>query len=164
MINLYGFLFITIFGVLSHFIYDWSNHNKYALVFFATNESVWEHLKLVVFPSLVWILIELPFNYNNPNFILAKFVSLFVAILMITFLHYLYIYFFKKHNSIYSICIFVFSIALGQFLSYLILKSNYHNTFLNYLSLIGLIFIYIIFLISTLIPGKWDIFKDKTKK
>ena len=160
MIEFYGFLFISIFGSLSHFLYNWSNENKYAAVFFAVNESVWEHMKLVVFPVFVWIIIEIPFLYDNPNFIVAKFLSLIIMLILIPSLYYLYIFLFKKHNVIFSIFEFLLSIALGQYISYIVLKSNSISNIYSYISLILLIIIFSYFLIATLIPGKSDIFVD----
>lgn len=163
MIEFYGFLFISLFGTLSHFLYDLSN-NKYAAVLFAVNESVWEHMKLVVFPSLVWLIIEIPFIGDNPNFILAKFVSLITMLVLIPILYYFYIWIFKKHNVIFSIFEFIFSIFVGQFLSYLVLKIDLVGKIYNNISLIFLILIYSYFLVATLIPGNSDIFIDPITK
>ena len=83
MIELIGAFFISILGTFLHFTYDLSNHNKYVSLFSAVNESVWEHLKLLVFPSFLWTLIEIPFLYKNHNFLFAKCVSLIIMTLII---------------------------------------------------------------------------------
>ena len=161
----YGFLFISILGTILHFTYDLSNHNKYVGLFSAVNESVWEHMKLVVFPSLIWTLIEIPFLYDNHNFIFAKFISLMTMLFLIPFLFYLAKHLFKKNYLLLDILIFYIAVGVGCLISFYILKAKDIPAFINYLSLIGLLFIYGYFLIATLIPGKSIVYNDpKTNK
>ena len=48
-----SYILVSVLGVLLHFTYDWSGENKFVGLFSATNESMWEHLKLIFFPMLV---------------------------------------------------------------------------------------------------------------
>lgn len=160
MIELYGFIFIVIFGTLAHFIYDWSNHNKYIALLVAVNESVWEHMKLIVLPSLIWLLIEIPFIGSNSNFMIAKLVSLMTMLFFIPVMFYLYQLIFKKTNLVFDIIEFVVAIALGQYFSYLVLNMNSFNRTLSFICLLIYIFIDGYFLIATIIPGKSKIYKD----
>ena len=164
MIDFYGFLFISILGTLFHFTYDASGHDKYVSLFSAVNESVWEHMKLVVFPSLVWLLIEIPFSYKNPNFLTSKCISLISMILLIPTLFYIMKKLFKKNIFIIDILIFYISIGVGQYLSYLIKNNILVEPTFNYISLIILIMVYGYFLIATFLPGKSDIYTDPITK
>ena len=164
LIEFWGFLFISILGTILHFTYDLSNHNKYVALFSAVNESVWEHMKLVVFPSLIWLLFEIPFLYQNSNFIIAKAVAIGTMILIIPLFYYVYKYIFKSNSFIVDILIFYVAVGLGQFFSYLILKANPIALFLNYISLFVLIFIYGYFLIATFLPGDDHIYVDPVTK
>ena len=56
LIEFFGFLFNIILGTIGHFLYDWSNNNKIIGFFFATDESIWQHLKLDITPVLLWII------------------------------------------------------------------------------------------------------------
>ena len=51
-----GMIFSAVLGTLSHFFYEWSGQNPVAALFYPVNESTWEHMKLVFFPILIWIL------------------------------------------------------------------------------------------------------------
>lgn len=51
-----GFLFTSVLGTLSHFFYDWSGRNPLAALISPVNESIWEHMKLLFFPALLWSL------------------------------------------------------------------------------------------------------------
>ena len=97
----FSFIIISIVGTLFHFLYDWSGHNKMIGLFAAVNESTWEHIKIAVTPSLLWGLID-GFLYGaNPNYFLAKSMSLLTMIVVIPVLFYLYSYLLKKHVLIF---------------------------------------------------------------
>lgn len=45
-----GILFVSVLGVLMHFVYEWSGSNRFVGLFAPINESTWEHMKLLFFP------------------------------------------------------------------------------------------------------------------
>ena len=45
-----GILAVWVSGSLFHFVYDWTGKNTFAGLFFPTNESTWEHMKLAFLP------------------------------------------------------------------------------------------------------------------
>lgn len=55
--HILGFFFTAILGTLSHFFYEWSNQNTLVGLFSPVNESTWEHMKLIFFPVLVYVLV-----------------------------------------------------------------------------------------------------------
>ena len=87
---------ISIVGTLSHFTYELSNHNKIVGLFAAVNESVWEHIKIALTPTLLWSLVDAYMYGSDPNYFFAKFVSLFSIIILMPTLFYGYKYIFKK--------------------------------------------------------------------
>ena len=52
--TLTGIVFVIITGTLSHFVYEWTGNSPIAAPFFPVNESTWEHMKLVFFPTLIY--------------------------------------------------------------------------------------------------------------
>lgn len=52
--TLIGIIFVLITGTISHFVYDWSGQNVFIGFFFPVNESIWEHMKLIFFPMLLY--------------------------------------------------------------------------------------------------------------
>ena len=56
----YGWLFVSLVGAASHFLYHWSNCAWAVGLLVAVNESVFEHLKLLIFPLLLWWLLLAP--------------------------------------------------------------------------------------------------------
>lgn len=52
-----GIIFVSAIGSLSHFLYDWSGQNHLVGLFTPVNESIWEHMKLLFFPMLLYSII-----------------------------------------------------------------------------------------------------------
>ena len=57
-----GFVFISVFGTLLHFVYEWTGENQIVGLFSPVNESIWEHMKLFFFPMLLFTVIMSYFN------------------------------------------------------------------------------------------------------
>lgn len=52
--EVYGVLFTAATGTLLHFVYEWSGSAVIVGLFAPVNESVWEHIKLLFFPGLLF--------------------------------------------------------------------------------------------------------------
>ncbi len=159
-----SFLFISIFGTISHFIYEWSNNNKIAAIFFPVNESVWEHIKMLITPTIIWLLILLPYLYNNPNYIFASMITLLSEIILIPLLFYSYTFFTKKAILIIDILSFYLIIFISIVLFYLIIKANPVSLIVSCISLLIIIKILILYLTLTKYPLKCFLFKDPITK
>lgn len=55
-----GVIFVLVAGTLSHFLYEWSKNSPVIGLFTPVNESVWEHMKLVFFPMLLYAFLMVP--------------------------------------------------------------------------------------------------------
>lgn len=78
-----GIFFTLILGSLGHFFYEWSDNNYVVGLFFATNESVWEHIKLALFPIFISFLLYGLFARAHSNFFAAFFMAMLTVILFI---------------------------------------------------------------------------------
>ncbi|MEG1620976.1 MAG: DUF6512 family protein [Oscillospiraceae bacterium] len=86
-----GFVLTTIIGSLLHFAYLWSGENAFVATFSPVNESVWEHLKLLFFPYMVYAIFELiRFTDDWRGIILSKTLGVLVGMLSILMLFYTY--------------------------------------------------------------------------
>ncbi len=156
---LLGFIFVSIFGTISHFFYFWSGKNKVIGILFPANESTWEHLKLSIFPTLIYFLVGF-IAINNNNYIFSFFTTLVVPIILIPLIFYSYTYFTKKSILIVDILIFYLTIFLAFLICYFILNFSSLNNIINFISIIGILFIIICYLTFTLFPPKIFLFKD----
>lgn len=160
MIEIFGFFFILILGTLSHFFYEWSGHKKIFALFFAVNESTWEHIKLVLGPTFLWMIIETPFLKLNNNFILSKLVCLLTMIIFIPVFYYTYRAIFKKNIFFLNILEFIFAISLGQTLSYVVYNYITVSPIISYISFILINVILILYLTCTYYAPKIFLFRD----
>lgn len=57
-ITVINIIVVSILGTLLHFSYDFSGQNYFVGLFSAVNESIWEHQKLLFFPTFLVSLIQ----------------------------------------------------------------------------------------------------------
>lgn len=119
-----GFVFACVLGALSHFFYEWSGENIVAGVFFAANESVWEHMKLVFFPFLVYFAIALPLAPRLYNRVFGAFVATFLAAALIPAVFYTYTAFTGKSVLAVDIATFVVAVLAGFVAAYKIFTTE----------------------------------------
>lgn len=155
---------ISLIGTISHFLYDITNHNRIIGLFVSVNESTWEHIKIALTPTFLWTIIDYFLYGNNPNYFIAKFISLFVIIILMPLLYYGYKKLLKKDYAIINIIIFYIVIIVSQFIFYYIINLDKLSFIYNYISYFGIFIIFGGYMIHTLMPGKNIIFKDPNTK
>lgn len=92
---LWGIPFICLTGSVMHFVYDWSGKLPAVGSFAPVNESIWEHLKLTLFPTLIWWLAGYFICSKNTHipfrqWFLSYTVSMLVCPLFIVTFYYTY--------------------------------------------------------------------------
>lgn len=113
----WGFVFTSVLGTLLHFLYDISGQSIIVAPFTAINESIWEHMKLLYFPMLIWSLVEYRLFANQiPNFRCAKLRGFFVGLLLIPVIYYTYTGAFGVFADWFNILIF-FIVAATAYIS-----------------------------------------------
>ena len=86
-----GFLIIGGLGTLGHFAYDLSDKNTILGYFTPVNESTWEHLKLLFFPTLIFSVFEYFLLKEKPrNYLPSVAVSLVIGLISIVTIFYTY--------------------------------------------------------------------------
>ncbi len=91
MFLLFGMVFTFFFGVLLHFVYDWSRNSLLVAFIAPTNESLFEHLKLLLTPFLLWALVEYAYYGQYMHaFVPGKVIGLWLGFLLMIGLHLLY--------------------------------------------------------------------------
>lgn len=91
-LEIIGAVIVCVCAPLLHFVYEWSGDNFLVGLFAATNESVWEHTKLIYFPMLVWAVVEYAvLKPDFKRFLAAKTVALaFCSLATIAFFYTLH--------------------------------------------------------------------------
>lgn len=150
--------------MLLHFVYEWSDNNVIIGVFGAVNESTWEHLKLLFWPSLLFSIFEYIFVgklFNN--YIAAKALSLYLGLLFIISSFYTYSGVLGKHFLVVDVLIFIISVIICQYIGYRITTADYEvSKGVNIVSFIAVALLVIAFVLFTISPPQIPLFKDPT--
>jgi drug/metabolite transporter (DMT)-like permease len=156
-----GTLFIIFLGSAFHFTYELSGKLAIVGAFSAVNESVWEHLKLAFWPSVIWLLIEyLLIRKLTSNFFISKTLGACTMIALIPIVFYSYTSI--TGGSIFAIDIatFIVAVIVGQIASYILLNKNQLSRNTDKVALIILVILGIAFIIFTFYPPHLPIFQD----
>ena len=159
-----GIPIIFLLGSLMHFAYDWSGQLTIVGIFTPVNESIWEHLKLSVYPTFLWWILYF-FSLNDNNISTYRWftccvISVIISPIVITSFYYTY----TGALGIQSLFLDIFSLFLGlliaQFTALHIYNRAKINKFHFYLSMLISLLIIICFTIFTFNPPKLPIFID----
>lgn len=114
-----GFFFVSILGTLSHFFYEWSDYNTFVGLFCPVNESVWEHIKLLFFPMLLYsVFVIRKTKAAFPCAASGLMSGLLMGCLLIPVLYYTYTGILGYHIAPVDIGIFFVSTAAAFFTAY----------------------------------------------
>lgn len=141
------FLIIGIVGALWHFIYEWSGGNAFIGTIAPVNESVWEHLKLLFFPAVIYSVIEFIILKDRPeNYIAAASLGLFAGMLSIVAFYYTYTGILGYNVTVLDILSFYIGLFTMLFVKKRILrKKTFCSKYAKYISLFFVILIALLF-------------------
>lgn len=159
-LHLSGFIFTVLLGAAMHFVYDISGSNTVVGIFAPVNESVWEHLKMLAFPYLLFSLYEyLVFGNQNCNHAFIKLASLLGGMLFIMAGFYTYSGIIGHSIVVLDILLFVLGVFVTFLISYrLTEKMQSCSKTLNILSVIGIFILIVIFALFTFVPPEIPLF------
>lgn len=86
-----GFLFTSVLGTALHFFFELTGGSAGAALVSAVNESIWEHIKLIYYPMLIFALIEYRvWGKEVDGFWCVKLKGMLLALVLIPALYYTY--------------------------------------------------------------------------
>ena len=154
-----GIILTVLLGALFHFVYEWTGGNYIAGLFFATNESVWEHVKLALLPMMLIFLFGSIFLKGANNFAQAAFCAMATVIILIPLAFFSYAQAIGKSVFPMDLTIFILSIVLAYLVAYRIFATP-RRPVLNALALVGIVAIVVCFFTFTYYPPDCVIFKE----
>lgn len=114
-----GALFVLIAGTLAHFLYDWTGRNHVAGLFVPVNESIWEHMKLVFFPMLLYSLVMIVRLRGSFPCIVPSFgFGILVGTLLVPVFYYGYTFLLGRDFFVLDIADFLLSTLVAFLLAY----------------------------------------------
>lgn len=120
-----GFVFVSAMAVLFHFLYEFSSNQAWVGVFTATNESVFEHTKLLFYPYIIYSIIEYFFiGKGHQGFLSVKALSAILLPIVVIVFFYTYTGVWGEQSMIVDIAS-TFVYALSSFiLSFCMLRQG----------------------------------------
>jgi Family of unknown function (DUF6512) len=159
-LEIVGTTFIIFLGTALHFTYALSGNNLLVGSFSAVNESVWEHLKLPFWPSLLWMLIEMyPLRKVVSNFFSAKTIGTIIMVVLIPAVFYSYTAF-TEEILVVDIATFMIAVIVGQIVSYRLFKQDKPSKRAETIAIIMIALLAIVFITFTFYPPHLPIFRD----
>lgn len=155
-----GFFFVLLAGTLAHFLYDLSSNNYLVGLFTPVNESIWEHMKLLFFPMLLYSLfMACRLKGKNPCIISSLCLGMLTGTTLIPVLFYAYTSLLGRDFFILDIGIFILSTLTAFLLSYRLTLSCRADPYTTLLCIMVCI-LFLCFLFFTFHPPDLAIFAD----
>ncbi|MEG2377786.1 MAG: DUF6512 family protein, partial [Clostridia bacterium] len=114
-----GIPVLFIVGAIIHFAYDLTGKSPIIGLFTAVNESVWEHMKLVLIPVILWWSLYYYFrgkqyNIDKNKWFTAALIAVLTALISIPMLFYFYTSAFGAELLWVDILILMIALLFGQ--------------------------------------------------
>lgn len=158
----YLFIFVSsalAFGLASifHFAYEWLGSNLFAGLFFPVNESVFQHLKLILYPlAIVWILlyrwVDIPERLNKFQIFTGILISTVITTYAILSIYYILEGGFLCRCDAVNIVSLFFCMLIGQFFSSRYLSRSHASEWGGICSIILLVATAVLLAYFTLYP------------
>lgn len=159
-----GLVFTGIFGTLLHFLYGWTDSTFIAL-FSAINESIWEHMKILFFPMLIFAILESRyFAKDYENFWCAKLIGILMGLAVLPIIYYTYTGALGVSADWFNILIFFISAEIGYIIETRFMKSDKNFCKSRGPAIILLCIIAVLFFVFTFAPPKIPLFQDPITK
>ena len=155
-----GIFFVLTIGTLAHFLYDWTEYNHVIGFFTPINESIWEHIKLLFFPMLIYSLIMIiKFHRKYACITSSLSFGIIAGALLIPLFYYAYTFILGKNVFIFDISIFILSIVIAFWLSYKLTLSCRLESYTSLLCIL-VCMLFICFFVFTYHPPHAAIFQE----
>ena len=155
-----GFALTTLGGTLLHFLYDWTGGSILTAPFSGVNESTWEHMKLLYWPLLLFVLIQQPFFRQCPNYWCVKLREILLGLLLIPVLFYTYNGVFGKSPDWINIAIFYITALLVFLYEWQTFRQDRLQCSYPRLAFAAILLIGALFAAFTFAPPRIPLFQD----
>ena len=153
MIYFMSFIFHSIYDLFPSYITS---------IIFPVNESVWEHMKLLFYPILIWSVIEyflIRKHDKKYNYLFQAFFTSFFSIVLYLLIYSL-ITIFISESFIVSIILLFIVIVITEVVGYFIFDRLNYSKGLNIIGLIGIILGVLLFWFFSYYPLETELFYD----
>ena len=156
-----GFVFTAVIGTLLHFFFDWTGGSAAAALFSAVNESIWEHLKLMYYPMLLFALAEWAYwGKNVEDFWCIKLLGILLGLGLIVVVFYTYTGVLGMSTDWFNVAIFFLAAGISYWVETKLFQKNFHCGVSSGLSLFLIGLLAVAFTAFTFLPPHIPLFQD----
>ena len=158
--QLWGFAVTSFGGTLLHFLYEWLGEAVWIAPFSGVNESTWEHMKLLFWPTFIFAIVQSFFFRDREDFWCVKLRGTFLGIILIPVIFYTYNGVIGKSPDWFNIAIFFICAAIAYIYESRLFNSNKIRCLSPKLAIAVLCVIALLFVVFTFLTPQIGIFKD----
>ena len=156
-----GFLITSMLGTFLHFLFDLSGQSVAAALVSAVNESIWEHMKLIYYPTLLFTLVEYRFwGKNYKQFWCVKLMGILTGLVLIPTIYCTYTGIFGASVDWLNIAIFFLAAGTAYWLESKLIQKEYTCRLNARIAIFLIVMIGIVFTVFTFNPPEIPFFKD----
>ena len=156
-----GIIFVSLLGTVLHFVYKWSGNNAPVGFFTPVNESIWEHIKLLIYPMFLFALAEYKvWGREVPCFWQVKLSGFLVGIILIPVIYYTYTGMLGVSADWFNITIFFIVAAAVYYLESILYKKRSCCHTPQKVAVAMLLLLPVVFLLLTFYPPRIPLFED----
>ncbi len=161
--EIWGLVFVCVAGTLGHFMYDLCRESAIIGAICPVNESPWEHMKLLFFPTLIYTVFEAyKLRQDKFNVFFAKYAGAALAIWTSLSIYYTANGALGKSVEFISIASFYIAAVAGTALSYALISSSIGRGMPNGISVGLMLATVVLFILFTFEPPLIPLFQDPT--
>lgn len=159
--QLAGFLFTSVLGTFLHFLFDITGQNVVAALFSAVNESIWEHMKLLYYPMVIFAIVQYFYGGKHiPGFWCKKLAGILLGLGLIPVLYYTYTGILGVSADWFNITIFFIAAAAAYWAETRLFQKNTDCPLPDWVALLLVFLIGVIFTVLTFFPPHIPFFRD----
>ena len=156
-----GFIFTGILGTFLHFLFDLTGGSLWAGIFSAVNESIWEHMKLLFYPMVLFSLLEYRFwGKETPGFWKVKLLGILVGLGLIPVLYYTYTGILGTSADWFNIAIFFLAAGAAYWVETRRFQRGITNAKGSKAAVCVIGALAVIFTVLTFLPPEIPLFRD----
>lgn len=156
-----GFIFTAVVGTFLHFLFDLTGGSVIAALVSAVNESIWEHLKLVFYPMVVFALIEYFFwGKDCKSFWCIKLIGILIGLVLIPVVYYTYTGILGVSADWFNVTIFFLVAGVVFWIETKLFQSEFTCPVGSKLAVVLICLIAVAFTVLTFVPPHIPFFQD----
>ncbi len=158
--GLCGFAAVSVLGTILHFLYEWTRESVWVAPFSGVNESTWEHMKLLFWPTFIFAIVQSFYFRGREDFWCVKLRGTVLGLVLIPVLFYTYNGVIGKSPDWINIAIFFISAAVTYFYEVKLFNEGNVPCRAPKRALFALCFISLLFVLFTFRTPEIGIFRD----